>query len=95
MYPNTIACPAVAALMAEQQKEAPWVAHLDKPDVWAVLDRVGGVGGLNAWHQSYDHWFDNLRTRQCNKLPLPCNPADPNDCVPQGLADFIYAQGDW
>jgi len=61
MYANGGACPAISAVQAAQQKEAPWVTHLNHPEIWSVLDRVGGVANLPAWHASYDHWFDNFR----------------------------------
>jgi len=95
MFANGAKCPALAKVQAAQMASPEWVAHLDYPDVWDVLDRTMGIKGMPAWHAAYDHVFDNLHTRQCHNLPLPCNPSNSSDCVPSSLADFVYAQGSW
>lgn len=95
MYANTKACPALAAVQAAQTNSAEWQAHLNVPEVWDTLDSVLGVGSLRSWHEGFDHQYDNLKTRECHNLPLPCQQGNTSNCIPPNLAEYVYEQGDW
>lgn len=51
-----------------------WIAHLTASQyLFDELDDISGVT-LNdpGFHQSWDHYFDNLSSRICHGKPLPC-----------------------
>jgi acid phosphatase len=68
---------------------------LNVPDKWAILDSVMGVGGLPAWHQGFDHFFDNFQVRTCHNLPLPCQANNSSNCITEDLAQWVFEQGSW
>ena len=60
-----------------------WTAHLSaaKP-LFDSLDAVSGISRDDTdWHESFDHYYDNLSSRQCHAKSLPCKPDDTNSCV--------------
>jgi hypothetical protein len=95
MFPNALACDALAEIQSEQWKSPEWIAHLDVPAIWEELDSVLGIASLPAWHNSFDPFVDTFRTRQCHGLPLPCSKTNSSHCISQSTADFAFAQGDW
>lgn len=53
---------------------AAWAAHLAAAAaLYAELDDISGVPADDAgFHASFDHYYDNLSSRQCHGKPLPC-----------------------
>lgn len=50
------------------------------------------------WHDSFDHYYDNLSARQCHAKPLPCklvDGANSTTCMTQAMADEVYRFGNW
>ena len=74
-----------------------WTAHLTAAKaLYATLDSISGVSTTSSdWHQSFDHYFDNLSARQCHSKPLPCAINDPGNCVTQEEADGVYRLGQY
>ena len=74
-----------------------WTAHLTAAKaLYATLDSISGVSTTSSdWHQSFDHYFDNLSARQCHSKPLPCAISDPSNCVTQEEADAVYRLGQY
>ena len=74
-----------------------WTLHLNMSKaLYATLDGISGVNATDpAWHNWFDHYFDNLSSRQCHEKPLPCNATNPSDCVTQELADAVYRRGEY
>jgi len=74
-----------------------WTTHLtlSKP-LFAFLDSLSGVSPNDAgFHMSFDHYFDNLSSRQCHSKPLPCKIGSSSDCVTQAIADHVYRLGEY
>ncbi|OJD37360.1 histidine acid phosphatase [Diplodia corticola] len=89
----TYPCPAASALLSlygpgsnASSSSSLWHAHLaaSRP-LFAALDALSGVApdtnstNADEWHQSWDHYFDNLSARLCHAKPLPCNGSSSND----------------
>ena len=58
-----------------------WTAHLTASQpLFDVLDDISGIAPNDVgFHQSWDHYFDNLSSRLCHGKPLPCKVcAKPN-----------------
>lgn len=76
-----------------------WQEHLQSAlddGIFPALDEVSGIHPDDReWHVSFDHYFDNLKARQCHSKPLPCNISNRTLCVSQQLADEVYAIGNW
>ena len=74
-----------------------WTLHLNMSQaLYATLDAISGVNTTDpAWHDWFDHYFDNLSSRQCHGKPLPCNATNATDCVTQELADAVYRRGEY
>lgn len=49
----------------------------------------------SGFHASFDHYFDNLSSRQCHGKPLPCKIGSSSTCVTQEVADAVYRLGQW
>ena len=51
-----------------------WTEHLTASQpLFDVLDNLSGVAVNDpGFHQSWDHYFDNLSSRLCHGKPLPC-----------------------
>ncbi|RMZ90831.1 hypothetical protein DV736_g1917, partial [Chaetothyriales sp. CBS 134916] len=79
-----------------------WTAHLtDSAALFKKLDAISGVNTTSpAWHQSFDHYFDNLSARLCHNKLLPCkagssNSTSADDCITQADADAVFRAGEW
>ncbi|OAQ97826.1 hypothetical protein LLEC1_00008 [Akanthomyces lecanii] len=77
-----------------------WRQHMDlAADLYRTLDDISGVPHSDAgFHESFDHYYDNLSARQCHAKPLPCklvSGRNTTDCVTQELADAVYRWGNW
>lgn len=77
-----------------------WRRHLDlAADLYHTLDSISGVlPSDDSFHESFDHYYDNLSARQCHAKPLPCKVVDgrnSTDCVSQELANAVYRWGNW
>ncbi len=77
-----------------------WRQHFDlAADLYRTLDDISGVPRSDGgFHESFDHYYDNLSARQCHAKPLPCklaNGRNTTDCVTQELADAVYRWGNW
>lgn len=85
---------------------AAWAAHFDATaGLYATLDGISGVSPADpGFHKSFDHYYDNLSSRQCHGKPLPCKlvnvtgldgGATTAACVTQAMADEVYRLGHW
>lgn len=74
-----------------------WKAHLEAArPIFDRLDAISGVSPTNPdFHISFDHYFDNLSSKQCNGHALPCSATNSSNCVSQDLADTVYRLGQW
>lgn len=56
-----------------------WTVHLTaSQSLFSTLDSISGVPPTEpGFHQSWDHYFDNLSSRLCHNKPLPCNVRSP------------------
>lgn len=90
-------CPAADKLISDltSPSNPKWKEHLDAASsLFRSLDSMSGVLPSDyGFHKSFDHYFDNLSSRQCHGLPLPCSEADPSNCVSQEQADTVYRLG--
>ena len=73
-----------------------WQAHLqDSAGLVHDLDSISGVDpSATDWHQSWDHYFDNLSSRLCDAKVLPCNSTS-GACVSETEADEVFRLGEW
>ncbi|CAD0087095.1 unnamed protein product [Aureobasidium mustum] len=73
-----------------------WTAHLTASSGLArALDAISGISSTStAWHQSWDHYFDNLSARLCHSKPLPCNSTT-GSCVTQSQANEVFRLGEY
>lgn len=78
---------------------ANWTAHLTaSQDLRTALNAISGVSASQSdWQQWWDHYFDNLSSRQCHGYPLPCsgNSTTGEKCVTQAQADEVYRLGQY
>ncbi|KAK3387283.1 histidine phosphatase superfamily [Podospora didyma] len=93
-------CPRAAALMSIAKSSAAWKAHLRAAQpLFDTLDAISGVNPSDvSFHESVDHYYDNLSARQCHAKPLPCHPnavSERGNCVNQDMADAVYRLGHW
>lgn len=93
----TYACAAATRLAASYGKTSTspaWTPHLARTqDLRRALGKISGVGpDATEWSQSWDHYFDNLSSRQCNDLPLPCLDAG---CVTRAQTDEVFRLGQY
>ncbi|KFA78246.1 hypothetical protein S40288_02641 [Stachybotrys chartarum IBT 40288] len=67
--------------------------------LFSTLDALSGVPPNDGgWHDTFDHYYDNLSARQCHAKPLPCRLVggqNSTDCFTQDLADRVYRLGNW
>lgn len=73
----TYTCDAGAALYASYgvgSTDSNWTEHLTASQpLFDFLDNISGVAPNDpGFHQSWDHYFDNLSSRLCHGKPLPC-----------------------
>lgn len=107
IQPNSIdslepkySCPASTALCSSYgvgSTASNWTAHLTESSaLFARLDSLSGVSpSSTAWHQSFDHYFDNLSARLCHQKPLPCNINSTSDCLSLEEADTVFRLGEY
>ncbi|KAF5672781.1 counting factor 60 [Fusarium heterosporum] len=77
-----------------------WKKHLDQTKaLYKTLDDISGVPADDVgFHESFDHYYDNLSARQCHNKPLPCKLVDGKNsstCIDQKLANTVYRLGQW
>jgi acid phosphatase len=87
----TYPCAAATTLSstyAVKSTNPAWLAHLNAASaLFKTLDSASNIEVENVdWHQSIDHYFDNLSARQCHGLPLPAS-------ISQATADAVYRLG--
>ncbi|KAK4655784.1 hypothetical protein QC762_0053610 [Podospora pseudocomata] len=92
-------CPLSHHLFSQIQSTPQWKSHLQlSKEILTQLDIISGVPPSDtSFHISFDHYFDNLSSKQCHSRPLPCSVHSPhnNKCIPQHLADTVYRLGQW
>jgi 2-phosphoxylose phosphatase len=91
-------CPGGSNLFNTIRSGANWTDHLTAArPLYATLDSISGINPNDAgWHNTLDHYYDNLSARQCHSKPLPCKIVDgPNstNCITQELTDQVYRLG--
>ncbi|KAK9449671.1 histidine phosphatase superfamily [Limtongia smithiae] len=74
-----------------------WQVHLNESqELFDTLDGISGVDPTSSgWHSWFDHYFDNLSSRTCHQLPLPCNVTDPTSCITEADAEQVFRIGDY
>lgn len=93
-------CPAATRLYSSfgpGSSDPTWQSHLDRAaPLFSALDSISGISPEDpAWHNSLDHYFDTLSARLCHDKPLPCNIANPSQCVTREQADQVFRLGEW
>ncbi|KAL5448156.1 hypothetical protein PMIN07_012617 [Paraphaeosphaeria minitans] len=93
-------CPAASSLYSSYgvgSTAANWTKHLNEAKaLYNSLDAISGVASDSTdWHESFDHYYDNLSARQCHAKPLPCSFNDTSKCVTQRQADTVYRLGQY
>lgn len=93
-------CPASTSLYrsyAAGSTSGRWKDHLSaSTDLFKTLDTISGIPrDLKDWHISWDHYYDNLSSRLCHNLPLPCSLHNTSHCVTQRDADTVFRLGQW
>ncbi|CAG1969898.1 unnamed protein product [Fusarium graminearum] len=84
----------------KSSSNAEWKKHLDKTkSLYKILDDISGVPADDeGFHESFDHYYDNLSARQCHAKSFPCKLVDGKNsttCVDQKLANTVYRLGQW
>ena len=69
-----------------------WINHLEaSQELFDRLDRVSHVQqDSRDWHQSWDHYFDNLSARLCHAKELLC---EGSDCISPAEAEAVFRLG--
>lgn len=93
-------CPAGSSLYSSYgvgSSASNWTAHLSAATtLFQSLDAISGIPSSSTdWHKSFDHYYDNLSSRQCHANPLPCNINDTTACITQQQADSVYRLGQY
>lgn len=98
----TYSCPGADALSSSYgvgSTDPAWTAHLNETQsLRSALNAISGVSSSQSdWQQSWDHYFDNLSSRQCHAFPLPCNNSATSTakCVSQDQADEVFRLGQY
>jgi len=94
----TYPCPASTALLATYavgSTNPNWTAHITaSQSLFSTLDSFSAVPSSdNGFHQSWDHYFDNLSSRLCHSKPLPCKPTNPTTCITDEMANAVFRLG--
>ncbi|KAI8801312.1 histidine phosphatase superfamily, partial [Cladochytrium replicatum] len=78
-----------------QGSNANWTAHLTATqDLFKRLDGLSGVNPSDSgWHSWFDHYFDNLSSRLCHQMKLPCKIGSPSECVSRADAEKVFRLG--
>ncbi len=93
-------CPSANTLRADfgvGSHNPDWTAHLTASQpLFNYLNALTGVSSSDfGFHQSWDHYFDNLSSRLCHGKPLPCSIANPSNCVNQTIANAVLRMGEY
>jgi 2-phosphoxylose phosphatase len=93
-------CPSALSLYdkyASGSSNPAWTNHLHASRIlMAELDSISGVDPSNAgFHASFDHYFDNLSSRQCHGRVLPCSVSDGSKCITETMANSVYRLGQY
>ncbi|KAK9432676.1 histidine phosphatase superfamily [Lipomyces doorenjongii] len=90
-------CSFADSVRSAYQGTDEWYEHLDLAGgVFHRLDEISGVDPSDSgWHSWFDHYFDNLSSRLCHQLPLPCKISNSSDCVSKQLAEQVFRLGDY
>lgn len=94
----TYTCDAGAALYSSYgvgSTNSNWTKHLTASEhLFDVLDNISGVAPNDpGFHQSWDHYFDNLSSRLCHGKPLPCKIGNSTSCVTSSTANAVFRLG--
>lgn len=92
-------CSGADSLRSKIESDDSWKKrHSDMSALFQLLDEVSGVSSSDiGWHQTIDHYFDNLSFRTCHQLPYPCSDLDngSNKCITEADALKVFELGDW
>ncbi|KAK6514146.1 hypothetical protein TWF506_008563 [Arthrobotrys conoides] len=93
-------CPEASRLYREYgvgSMNPKWRLHLDKTkEFLRTLDLISGVSAENkGFHESFDHYYDNLSARLCHQKPLPCSVKNASHCVTQHQANTVFRMGQY
>ncbi|SCZ98493.1 BZ3500_MvSof-1268-A1-R1_Chr3-1g05420 [Microbotryum saponariae] len=95
----TISCPYANTILATylSSSNSTWTNHLQKASsLYSRLDAVSGVDPNNGgWHQSFDHYYDNLSAKLCHGKPMGCKVGDPSTCVNSADAETVFRIGQY
>ena len=93
------ACPAASDLFLSYgvgSTNANWTVHLNTSSTVSLFETLDSISGVKStdpeWHQSFDHYFDNLSARLCHAKPLPCNGSR---CVTTEDANAVFRRGNY
>lgn len=72
-----------------------WTEHLAASQpLFNALDNISGVAPNDpGFHQSWDHYFDNLSSRLCHGKPLPCQISNSTSCITLSTANSVFRLG--
>jgi 2-phosphoxylose phosphatase len=93
-------CPSAISLYAKYSSGSSnpaWTTHLNASrGLITELDNISGVAPSDAgFHVSFDHYFDNLSSRQCHGKALPCSVSDDSKCITETMANSVYRLGQY
>jgi hypothetical protein len=96
----TYACPTASSVYGTYgagSTNPNWTAHITaSAPLFRRLDAISGVSPSDSgWHQSLDHYFDNLSARLCHAKTLPCNISNPSLCITQEMANQVFRTGEY
>ena len=96
----TYSCPTATSLYSSYgvgSTNPNWAVHLTAAvPLFDYLDSLSGVDPTDAgWHQSLDHYLDNLSSRLCHAKPLPCQISNPSNCVNETIANTVFRLGQY
>lgn len=93
--PNVKACPKLSQLYSSNKKSSEWKQQMSSiEETLEKINRIAGTTGDSSWDDStsVDTWYDSLRARSCNNIPLPCKNSE---CVSQEDVKKIFDQADF
>ncbi|KAJ7261287.1 histidine phosphatase [Mycena haematopus] len=95
----TYSCPTANSIFsAYTSGSSNWTSHLTAAaPLYAKLDSVSGISNPDngGWHNSFDHYYDNLSAKLCHGKKLPCSVNDTSLCVTEDEADTVFRLGNW
>ncbi|KAG5175195.1 histidine phosphatase superfamily [Tribonema minus] len=78
LRPQPTMCPALADAFDAIQQSEPWGQNLEEhgglmTSLTAMLETTDpGFPSGGEWNTSFDHFFDNIQSRHCHGLAMPC-----------------------